>query len=55
MLPIGSGVVVCERNAAAAAADDNDAFDVELCRKAPLAAIAAEALGGALGLGLDVC
>lgn len=51
MLPMGSGEVVCERNAAAAAAEDSEAVDVELWRKALLAAIAADALGGADGLG----
>ena len=52
MLPMFSGEVVWDRKAAAAAAEDRDAVDVELWRNALLAAIAADALGGPLGLGL---
>ena len=46
MDPIGSGEEVCERRAAAAAADDREAVDGDLLRKAALAAIAADELGG---------
>lgn len=46
MDPIGSGEEVWERRAAAAAADDREAVDGDLLRKAALAAIAAEELGG---------
>lgn len=42
MLPTGSGLVVCDRRAAAAAAEDREACDDELARKAwPAAAVAA--------------
>jgi len=51
MFPMGSGEVVCDRRAAAAAADDNEAADVELCRNALVAAMAADEEGGALGRG----
>lgn len=40
------------RRAAAAAADDKEAVEGELCKNAELAAVKADALGGALGLGL---
>jgi len=45
---MGSGEVVCERKAAAAAADDNEVVDAEFLRKAEVAAIAADELGGAV-------
>lgn len=51
MFPMGSGEVVCERKAAAAAADDNEAVEGELFRKALLAASVADALGGGSGRG----
>lgn len=41
---MGSGETVCERNAAAAAAEDNDADAAELLRKADVAARAAAEL-----------
>ena len=44
---MGSGVVVCERKAAAAAAEEREVVEGEVLRKARLAAVAAEALGGA--------
>ena len=43
MLPTGSGEVVCERRAAAAAADDSEAWELLRLRKAELAAVAAAA------------
>lgn len=43
MLPIGSGVVVCERRAAAAAAEERPVCDCGRARKAELAAVAAAA------------
>jgi hypothetical protein len=43
MLPMGSGVVVCERRAAAAAAEDRAVCDCVRPRKAELAAVAAAA------------
>lgn len=46
MLAMGSGEVVCERSAAAAAADDRELVEAEFFRKAELAAMAAEELGG---------
>ena len=46
---MGSGEVVCERSAAAAAADDRDADEAELLRKADVAAMAAEELGLVFG------
>ena len=46
MDPIGSGEEVWERRAAAAAADDREAVDGDLLRKAALAAIEADELGG---------
>lgn len=49
ILPTSSGETVCERNAAAAAAEDSDALEGELLRKAELAAIAAEELGALFG------
>lgn len=58
MLPTGSGEVVWERKAAAAAAEESEVVEIELCRKALLAAMAAEALGGALILGcwlVNIC
>ena len=42
MLPTGSGVVVCDRNAAAAAAEERAAFDMDFPKKACVAAAAAE-------------
>lgn len=44
MFAIGSGEVVWERSAAAAAAEDKEVVDGELLRKAEVAAIAAEEL-----------
>lgn len=46
MEPTGSGDEVCERRAVAAAAEDREAADGDLLRKAALAAMAAEELGG---------
>lgn len=45
---MGSGVVVCDRSAAAAAAFDRDAAEGLFLRKALLAATAAAELTGAL-------
>ena len=44
---MGSGVVVWERKAAAAAAEEREVVEGEVLRKARLAAVAAEALGAA--------
>jgi len=47
MLAIGSGEVVCDRKAAAAAAEEREVVEAEFFRNAELAAIAAaEELGG---------
>lgn len=54
-LPIGSGVVVCERSAAAAAAEESDVAEGEFLRKAEVAAIAAEELAGRAGICANVC
>ena len=41
-MPTGSGELVCDRNAAAAAAEEREALEVDLDRKAePAAAVAA--------------
>ena len=45
MSPTGTGEVVCDLKAAAAAAADNEVVDVRCDRKACAAALAAEAFG----------
>lgn len=51
---MGSGEVVWDRSAAAAAAEDSEAVEGDLLRNAALAAMAAEELGGALCCGCQI-
>ena len=54
-LPTGSGDVVFDRRAAAAAAEEREALDVELCRKAcPAAAVAALIVALSIGCRMSV-
>jgi len=47
-LPTGTGEVVCDRRAAAAAAEESDVVEAEFLRKAEVAAMAALELGATL-------